>query len=115
MLKNNFNQNVGRWLDRVPGTKNDDDGKANLVRKDDSTDHNRLIWVLVIAVLIGEHLGQHRVMIAVDGNDDYGVEDGDDYYHDDGEDDDDDDDDDKHVYLYLLLRRHPHDSWGFRF
>ena len=55
------------------------------------------------------------VIIAVDGNDDYGVEDGDDYYHDEGEDDDDDDDDDKHVHLYLLLRRHPHDSWGFRF
>ena len=29
------------------------DGKANLIGKDDSTDHDRLIWVLVIAVLIG--------------------------------------------------------------
>ena len=29
------------------------DGKVNLIGKDDSTDHDRLIWVLVIAVLIG--------------------------------------------------------------
>ena len=41
----------------VTGGDDDDvvggDGKANLIGKDDSTDHDRLIWVLVIAVLIG--------------------------------------------------------------
>ena len=30
--------------------------KGNLLREDDTSDHNRLVRVLVIAVLIGEHL-----------------------------------------------------------
>ena len=30
--------------------------RGNLFREDDTSDHNRLVRVLVIAVLIGEHL-----------------------------------------------------------
>ena len=30
--------------------------KGNLLREDDTSDHNRLVRVLVIAVLIGKHL-----------------------------------------------------------
>ena len=34
--------------------------KGNLLREDDTSDHNRLVRVLVIAVLIGEHLDRHE-------------------------------------------------------
>ena len=76
----------------------DDDAIANLIRKDNSADHNRLLWVLVIAVLICQHLGHdhncdddddeeeeeqdggddYDYDDDLDGNDNYGV-DGDDY------------------------------------
>ena len=44
------------WIS--PG--DDDDAKGNLIGKDDSTDHDWLVWILVIAVLFGENLDHHR-------------------------------------------------------
>ena len=59
----------------------DDDAIANLIRKDNSADHNRLLWVLVIAVLICQHL-DHDHDHDDDFDDDYEEEDGG-YDHDD--------------------------------
>ena len=79
--------------------------KGNLLREDDTSDHNRLVRGLVIAVLIGQQLDHDEG----DGGGNGSIEDDGDF-----RDADANKFTNKNIHLYFILRRQRHNGCGRR-